>query len=157
MALVDDVKIKIKAGDGGEGGKAFLQYPGSSKSRPDGGNGGKGGDIYFQASNNVSDLSEFRFKKEIKAQSGGKGMNKNRDGRGGEELVVLVPPGTKIINEETNEEIEIIDQESPILIAKGGHGGRGSHDYKPDINRFGPQYKEGERGEIGRASCRERV
>lgn len=130
MALVDDVKIKVIAGRGGEGGNSRSATYGTNKMRPDGGNGGRGGNVYFQASNNVSDLSQFRFQKEIKAEDGDRGMNKNLDGRKGEDIVVLVPQGTKIIDEEAGEVVEIEDITTPILVAKGGRGGTGTHDYK---------------------------
>lgn len=130
MALVDDVKIKVIAGSGGNGGNSRHVNYGSGKTFADGGNGGHGGSVYFQASHNTSDLSEFRFKKVIKAFDGAKGMNKNLDGRKGEDVVVLVPPGTKIIDQNSNEVIEIENVEDPTLLAKGGRGGKGTHDYK---------------------------
>ncbi len=130
MALVDDVKIKIVAGKGGDGGNSRRSAYGSMKTYADGGNGGCGGNIYFQASNNVSDLSQFRYQKVLKAGDAGKGMNKNMDGKKGEDLVVLVPLGTKIINEETSEAFELEKIDEPIILAKGGRGGKGTHDYK---------------------------
>ncbi|RJQ24764.1 Obg family GTPase CgtA [Candidatus Parcubacteria bacterium] len=147
MALVDDVKITIKAGNGGQGGKAFLSIPGSPKVYADGGDGGRGGNIYFQASNNVSDLSQFRFQKVIKGQDGEKGMNKNCTGKNGKDIFVLVPPGTKILDENTKEVFEILDKKPPVLTARGGRAGEGSHNYKPDINNFQLQHEEGGKGE----------
>lgn len=147
MALVDDVKIIVKAGNGGNGAKSFLNMTGSPKTHADGGDGGRGGDVYFQASNNVSDLSEFRFKKSITAKDGQNGMKKNLFGRSAEDTTVLVPPGTQLINEDTEEEIEIIELNIPVLIAKGGRGGQGNHDYHPDINRYQPQHDAGGQGE----------
>lgn len=147
MALVDDVKIKVISGNGGDGSNAFSSVSGNPKKFSDGGNGGRGADIYFQASNNVSDLSQFRFQKEVKAENGEDGSVKNCTGRSGKDTVILVPPGTKIIDEETKEVVEIMDINIPILIASGGHGGQGSHNYKPNIKKFHPQYKEGGKGE----------
>lgn len=145
--LVDDVRITVKAGNGGNGAKSFLNMTGSPKTHADGGDGGRGGDVYFQASSNVSDLSEFRFKKSITAKNGQNGMKKNLFGRSAEDTTVLVPPGTMLINEETDEEIEIIELDVPVLIAKGGRGGQGNHDYHPDINRYQPQRDTGGEGE----------
>lgn len=147
MALVDDVRIKVIAGNGGDGSNTFRTTMESSKRYCDGGDGGRGGNIYFQVSNNVSDLSRFRFQKEVKAQHGEKGMNKNCTGKSGKDTFVLVPPGTKIYNLKTGETNELLELDIPVLIAHGGRGGEGSHNYKPDINHFRPQYKEGERGE----------
>lgn len=129
MALVDDVKIKVIAGNGGNGGISRRSAYGSMKTYADGGNGGRGGSVYFQASNNVSDLSQFRFQKVLKAQDADKGMNKNMDGKNGEDLIVLVPQGTKIMVEERDETYELEKIDEPILLAKGGRGGRGTHDY----------------------------
>jgi len=84
MALIDDVIIRVKAGDGGDGGRSFHQNYGSISTTPDGGSGGRGGNIYFEGTSNLNDLSEFRYKKVIKAPSGAPGMNKNLDGRKGE-------------------------------------------------------------------------
>ncbi len=75
-----NVKIRIAAGKGGNGARTFLHKPDSFKTPPDGGNGGRGGDIYIQGSHNVSDLSEFRFKKEIEADDGTKGGTRNKYG-----------------------------------------------------------------------------
>lgn len=147
MALVDDVTITIHAGNGGDGGKSVLTVTSSPKSYPDGGDGGRGGNIYFQATSNVSDLSQFRFQKRIKAQDGGKGMNKNQTGRNGKDTYILVPLGTRIIDEKTGWTVELIKKDKPFLIARGGQGGEGNHNYKLDLNNFVPQRSAGEKGE----------
>ena len=147
MALVDDVKIKIKAGNGGNGSKSFRSMTGSPKVYADGGNGGRGGNIFFQASNNVSDLSQFRFKKEIKGHNGERGGRKNLFGKKGEDITVLVPPGTQIINEDTNEQLEIIEIDKPVLLAQGGEGGHGNHEIKADSRRYQMDKSEGEPGQ----------
>ncbi len=130
MALIDDITIKIKAGNGGDAGRSFHTNYGSMNIIGNGGNGGRGGNIYFEGTTNLSDLNEFRFKKVIEAEDGAKGMNKDLDGRKGEDLIVLVPLGTTIINTETQEAIEILEQKQPILLAKGGRGQTGNHDLK---------------------------
>src|SRR3989344_2581317 len=128
MALIDDITIKIKAGNGGRGGRSFHQNYGTVKSTNDGGNGGHGGNIYFEGTTNLSDLNEFRYKKVIEADNGAPGMNKNLDGKKGEDITVLVPLGTTIINTATQETIEILEEKMPVLIAKGGRGQKGNHD-----------------------------
>lgn len=120
MALVDDIKIRAKAGNGGNGGQSFK------KLYADGGNGGRGGSIYFQGSHNVSDLSQFRFVKEIKAEDGQIGMHKNLTGKHGEDLYVFVPFGTSIYINDEPTPIEILYETDPVLIVQGGRGGGGS-------------------------------
>ena len=99
MSLIDDVKITVKAGDGGNGASAKKQVFGSKKTVPDGGNGGNGGNIYFKGSANVSDLSEFQFKKTIKGENGVSGQHKDLDGANGNDVYVLVPFGTTVKDE----------------------------------------------------------
>lgn len=133
MSLVDDVRIKIKAGNGGKGSNAPYSQ---------GGNGGRGGSIYFQASANVSDLSEFRYRKEFKAENGTDGKGKNLYGKKGRDLPITVPLGTKLIYEATGEFTELLTEDYAILVAKGGQGGIGNayaDDPKND-NREGESY-----------------
>lgn len=136
MALIDDITIKVKAGNGGRGGRSFKTNYGSIKSYADGGNGGNGGNIYFDGSANIHDLSEFRFKKVIEAPDGDRGMNKNLDGKYGEDITVLVPLGTTIINTQTQNTVEILEENNPILVAKGGVGLKGNRDGGTSISRF---------------------
>lgn len=124
--LIDDVQIKVKAGSGGEGAQTYLGFRKGVKVGASGGDGGRGGSIYFLASNNITDLSEFQFKKEIKAMNGSKGMPGNHNGRDAGDVTVLVPIGTKVIDEALGEEFEVNDKEKPRLIAKGGKGELGS-------------------------------
>lgn len=146
MALIDDVHITVKAGNGGNGGTAKKQMFGSKKTMPDGGNGGNGGSIFVKGDNNISDLSEFQFKKVIKGQNGVNGLNKDLDGANGEDIFVLVPFGTTIRDEETGEWVEILD-DKPFCIAFGGQGGMGNHDYKPELSKLTSRRIEGEKGE----------
>jgi len=149
MSLIDDVHIIVRAGNGGDGGTAKKQLFGSKKTVPDGGNGGNGGSIYFIGDSNVSDLSIFRFKKEIRGIDGVRGLNKDLDGAKGEDVFVKVPFGTTIKDEETNEWVEILTPE-PFCVARGGAGGMGNHDYNPELNDFHSRQKDGELGEIKR-------
>ncbi len=147
MALIDDIKISVKAGSGGNGGVSRKTYYGSTNVHPDGGNGGRGGHVYFQGTTNLNDLSEFRYKKKIKAEDGEKGMNKNLDGKYGESITVLVPLGTTIIDLETQEAIEILDEDVRVQIAQGGRGGIGNHDERIDPKTFRMVRREGLPGE----------
>ncbi len=136
MSLIDDVTIRVKAGKGGDGGRSFHQNYGSVKSSADGGSGGRGGDIYFEGTSNLSDLSEFKFKKVVEAPDGARGMNKNLDGKRGESITVLVPLGTTIIDNKTQETVEILESNMPVLLARGGQGQTGNHDRTDNLNRF---------------------
>lgn len=146
MALIDDITITVKAGRGGSGGRSFHTNYGSVKSHSDGGNGGRGGDIYFEGSTHLNDLSEFRFKKQIEAPNGKKGMNKNLDGKKGEDITILVPLGTAIIDTRTEDTIEILEKNHPVRVAVGGRGGTGNHDLR-GTSYFNDTNDTGQRGE----------
>jgi GTPase len=124
--LVDDVILKIVAGDGGNGGRSFHTNYGSVKVRADGGNGGRGGDIYFTGNANTSDLSQFRYKKQITASNGGRGSESQSNGKSGDDITILVPLGTTIIDTETQETVEVLEEGKPIIGAKGGRGRAGN-------------------------------
>lgn len=143
--LVDNINLIVKAGDGGDGAATFLRNEMTAKGGPDGGNGGNGGDIYFQGSTNINDLREFRFKKRIEAQSGVPGKHKKLFGKNAEHLTILLPLGTRITDISSNKVIEIIDT-TPILVAKGGKGGRGNTEFKSATNQT-PKYAE--KGTLG--------
>lgn len=130
MKLVDDVKITVKAGNGGDGASSKKQAYASKKTIPDGGNGGNGGSVFFKADKNVADLSEFQFKKKIVGNDGTNGGRKDKDGKNGEDITVLVPFGTTIKNLTTEEFVELTT-DLPFCIARGGKGGLGNHDYRP--------------------------
>ena len=139
--LVDNINLIIKAGNGGDGAATFLRNEMTAKGGPDGGNGGNGGNIYFQGSTNVNDLREFRFKKRIEAQSGIPGKHKKLFGKNAEHLTILLPLGTRVTDINSGKVIEIIDNKTPILIAKGGEGGRGNTEFKSATNQA-PRYAE---------------
>jgi len=145
--LIDDVAITVLAGNGGDGAVSFRRNAQTAKGGPDGGNGGNGGSVYFQGSTNISDLSQFQFKKKIKAQDGVAGGKNNLFGKNGEDLLLLVPFGTRVVNTETNEIIEIKNNTDKVLIAKGGKGGRGNNEFKSATNQTPTFAETGERGE----------
>lgn len=139
--LVDDVILVIKAGNGGDGAATLLRNGQTSKGGPDGGNGGNGGDIYFQGSHNISDLSEFRFKKKITAQNGIPGKKQNLYGANAEHRTIFVPLGVEITDVASGVSVEISDIVTPVLLAKGGKGGRGNNEFKSATNQT-PMYAE---------------
>lgn len=142
--LIDEVKIKIRAGKGGNGVVAFD----TSKfaQGPTGGNGGNGGNVYFKGTTDISALKRFRYEKDFYADDGQYGMTKKMHGVNGDDLILLVPVGTVIHNLTTGEDIEILSDE-PVILAKGGRGGRGNHTFKSSINTSPKEWTPGKEGE----------
>lgn len=145
--IIDLVTIHIKAGNGGNGAVSFLRNGQTAKGGPDGGNGGKGGDIYVVGSTNITDLREFRYHKEIKADNGVNGQHHNLYGKKADDQIIQVPIGTGITDTATNTRIEIVDSTTELLLARGGKGGRGNISFKSSTNQaphFAEPGKEGE-------------
>lgn len=129
--FTDIIKIQIKAGDGGSGAVAFRREKYIARGGPDGGDGGKGGDVYIEADRRYYNLSHFFSDRLYKAERGKQGEGVNRHGRDGEDLIIKVPPGTIVINNETGETIaDLLDEDTPFLVASGGIGGRGNAFFK---------------------------
>lgn len=126
--LVDDVKIKINAGNGGKGAVAFNKNMMSLG--PVGGSGGKGGDVWGEGISDLSGLRQFRFKKEFSAENGADGRGQFRDGHDGHDLVLKLPIGTVAHNLTTGSEISIEKTGERILLAKGGSGGKGNFQFR---------------------------
>ncbi len=124
--LVDRVKIKIKAGNGGAGAVSFRREKYVPNGGPNGGDGGKGGDIVFETSKDMRTLSDFRFHKKFHAQDGEKGKDQNKFGRAGEDLVIKVPLGTVILDAETGKVVADLNVLGQRIILKGGNGGKGN-------------------------------
>lgn len=125
--FVDVAKIYIKAGNGGNGSTHFLRDAHHIAGGPDGGNGGRGGHIYFIADESMNNLVDFYYKKKYYAQDGEKGSGKNCNGKIGEDLIIKVPRGTVIKDFATGKVVaDIVDTETPVLVLKGGRGGRGN-------------------------------
>src|SRR6266540_2828749 len=144
--LIDDVKITIKAGDGGNGAVSFMRNARTARGGPDGGNGGNGGNILFQGSNDVFDLGEFRFKKKIFAENGVSGKKQNLYGRNGENELILVPVGTRI-TDSTGQIYEVTDIVTQKTLAVGGKGGRGNNEFKSATNQAPMESEQGTKGE----------
>ena len=138
--LVDNINLIVKAGNGGDGAATFLRNEMTPKGGPDGGNGGNGGNIYFQGSTNINDLREFRYKKKIEAQDGIPGKHKKLFGKNAQHLTIYLPLGTRITDINSDKIIEIINT-TPVLVAKGGKGGRGNTEFKSATNQA-PRYAE---------------
>ncbi len=148
--LVDNIGLYIRAGNGGNGAATFLRNGATAKGGPDGGNGGNGGNIYFLGSTNINDLRQFRFQKKIIAQDGIAGKHKKLFGKNAPHLTILLPVGTRVTDTSSGNVIEITDTVNPILVARGGKGGRGNTEFKSSTNQA-PRYAEkGTLGEVKR-------
>lgn len=143
--LVDDVKIKIRAGNGGQGAVAFNKNMMSLG--PTGASGGNGGSIYAEGVSDISALRQFRFKKDLEAQSGKDGRGQFRDGLDGKNLILKVPVGTVIHNLTTSKDIEITKIGETAILAEGGHGGKGNFHFRSSRNTSPKQFQFGLPGE----------
>lgn len=149
--FIDEAEVFWKAGNGGNGCCSFRREKYLPKGGPDGGDGGKGGDVVLECSPHVNDLSEFRYKPQAKAQNGQDGMGSDCYGRGGEDRVLQVPPGTQIIDRFTNCLVaEVLKPNTRLVILKGGRGGLGNLHFKSSINRTPRRATRGKPGEEGR-------
>ncbi len=134
--FTDTISIRIKAGNGGPGAVSFRREKYIPRGGPDGGDGGKGGDVYFVADRRYYNLSHFFSEKVYAAANGKTGMGNNKFGLNGDDLIINVPPGTQVINAETDELIaDLIDEDVPVLVAKGGIGGKGNAFFKTSTHR----------------------
>ena len=148
MNFIDEAYLEIKAGDGGSGASSFRREKYIPFGGPDGGDGGKGGDIYFKVSLNINTLVDFQNKKIFNAQNGQRGAGKNKFGAAGDDLIIEIPKGTVIYDNNTNEElIDCTDESSNYLIAKGGDGGLGNAKFKSSTNQAPRKCTPGFEGE----------
>ena len=145
--FIDTAEIFIKAGNGGNGSVAFRREKYIPKGGPWGGNGGKGGDVIIQVDTNLHTLLDFRYNKKYIAENGKNGAKALKDGKSGAELVIKVPKGTLIIEKESGKAIADLDEDdSKIIIAKGGKGGKGNSNFATSTNQT-PRFAES--GRIG--------
>lgn len=140
--FVDRAKISIKSGKGGDGCVSFRREPYVPEGGPNGGDGGKGGDVIFQADSNLRTLMDFRYKRKYEAENGQNGMKYNRFGKYGEDLVIKVPPGTIVIDEETGLVMkDLVHDGDSFVAARGGKGGKGNVNFKNSV-RQAPNFAE---------------
>ena len=119
--FVDRAKIYIRSGKGGDGAVTFRREPFVPEGGPDGGDGGRGGDVIFQADRNLRTLMDFKYKKKYEAENGQNGMKKKRFGKAGENLIIKVPMGTVVIDEETGLVMkDLVKDGESFVAAKGG-------------------------------------
>lgn len=120
--FVDVAKIKIKAGDGGDGAVSFHREKYIASGGPDGGDGGKGGNIVFVADSNLSTLADFRYKRKYLAQKGENGKAARRNGKNAPDLIIHVPIGTLVKDAETGRLMADVSTKEPVVVARGGCG-----------------------------------
>lgn len=148
MKFVDEAKIKVAAGDGGNGCVSFRREKYIPKGGPDGGDGGDGGSVYLVADTGLNTLADFRYQKSFQAERGQNGMGSNCTGKSGEDLVIKVPVGTLVRDSDTQEVIgDVVRTGEPLLVAKGGFHGLGNTRFKSSTNRTPRQSTNGTLGE----------
>ncbi len=144
--FIDVAKVKVKAGDGGNGVVSFRHEIYVDKGGPDGGDGGNGGNVVFVASRNNNTLANFRFQREISADPGKNGSKRNRHGRRGKDLEVFVPVGTSVVSENGEVLADFVEDGQRAIIAKGGDGGYGNAHFTSSVRQTPRVAEKGEPG-----------
>ena len=148
MKFLDQTKIYVRSGNGGAGAVSFRREKFIPFGGPDGGDGGKGGDVWIESADGLNTLIDYRYQQHFKAATGGHGMGQNRHGAAGDSIVLKVPTGTQVLEED--KETLIADLDKPgmrILIARGGNGGFGNAYFKSSVNQAPRHANPGQPGE----------
>jgi GTP-binding protein len=142
MQFIDEAKIRLKAGKGGAGSKSFRREKFAPRGGPDGGDGGRGASIILECTHDHNTLIDFRFQQHFNAENGVPGKGGNKDGPYGKDLILRVPIGTQILNEDESEVIcDLTTDGEKFTIAKGGRGGLGNTHFKNSVNQA-PEYAQ---------------
>src|SRR3954465_11168470 len=158
MKFIDEAKIEIHAGKGGDGSASFRRERSVPRGGPDGGDGGEGGSVWARADRNVNTLIDYRFARIHRADDGGKGMGADCYGRAGEDVELRMPVGTGVRDAERGEVVADLAKDGErALLARGGKGGLGNVHFKSSINRSPRQFTRGEAGESRRLALELRV
>jgi len=148
MKFLDQVKIYVKAGDGGDGSPSFRREKFIEYGGPDGGDGGKGGSVILKSEQNLNTLIDYRYQQHHKADRGENGMGQNRTGKNGENLILKVPLGTQVFEEDNKTLIyDFIKSNEKFVAAAGGKGGLGNTRFKSSTNRAPKKFTKGTSGE----------
>ena len=148
MKFIDEAKIEVAAGKGGNGATSFRREKFVPRGGPDGGDGGKGGSVWAEADENTNTLVEYRFVKRYQAKNGEKGHGSDRYGAGADDIVLKMPVGTLIRDLDTDEIVaDLTYHGQRVCLAKGGKGGLGNIHFKSSVNRAPKQSTPGEEGE----------
>ena len=136
MKFLDQAKVYVRSGDGGGGCVSFRREAYVEFGGPDGGDGGKGGDVWIEAVEGLNTLIDYRYKQHFKAKTGTHGMGRDRTGKGGDDVVLEVPVGTQILDEDKDEVLaDLTEIGQRVLLAKGGDGGQGNARFKSSTNQ----------------------
>lgn len=148
MKFVDQARINVVSGPGGNGCVSFRREAFVPKGGPDGGDGGRGGDVVLLADGSMNTLLDCQYRQLYRAKRGAHGMGKDKHGRGAPDLIIRVPAGTLVVDDESGELLGDLDQPGKIiLLAKGGRGGRGNARFATSRNRAPRRFEEGGPGE----------
>ena len=148
MKFLDEAKIYLKAGNGGDGCLSFRREKFIEFGGPDGGAGGNGGSIYAIAVSDVNTLIDYRYQQHFKAKKGENGSGQNKTGRSADDIILKVPVGTQILDEDKFTEIaDLTDEGQTVLLAKGGKGGLGNSYFKTSTNQAPRKFQPGAEGE----------
>ncbi len=151
MKFIDEVRIDVTAGNGGKGAVSFRREKFIPMGGPDGGDGGRGGSIWMVADRNINTLVEYRYTRAFRARNGESGHGSDRYGRGADDIVLRVPVGTVVRDDDTGEQLaDLAGDGQKALVAKGGKGGLGNLHFKSSTNRAPRQSTPGEAGESRR-------
>jgi GTP-binding protein len=158
MKFIDEAKIEVHAGKGGDGAATFRREKYIRYGGPNGGDGGRGGSVCARADRNLNTLIDYRFDRIHRAENGGRGMGSDCNGRGGADVELRVPVGTVIRDEETGQLVADLAKDGErALLARGGQGGLGNVHFKSSVNRAPRQFTRGEPGESRRFALELRV
>jgi GTP-binding protein len=148
MKFVDEVTVRVQAGKGGDGSASFRREKYIPRGGPDGGNGGDGGSVYLVARSGINTLADFRVARRYRAENGEPGGRRNQTGAGGADLIIEVPMGTRVTEDETGEQLgEVVADEERMLVAAGGYGGKGNVRFKSSVNQSPRKFTTGTPGE----------
>ncbi len=148
MKFLDQVKIYLKAGNGGDGSPSFRREKFIEYGGPDGGDGGKGGSVILKSERNLNTLIDYRYQQHHKAERGENGMGQNRTGRSGKDLILKIPVGTQVFEEDNKTLIfDFIKAGEEFVVATGGKGGLGNTRFKSSTNRAPRKFTKGSSGE----------
>ena len=142
--FIDSARFSVSSGKGGQGCASFRREKFIVQGGPDGGDGGRGGDVYFLVDNNTDTLSFYKGRKVFKADKGKPGLGRQKTGKSGEPLVLIVPPGTQVIDEDTNEVLfDLLENGEKVLFLEGGKGGLGNVHFKNSRNQRPTYFQPG--------------
>src|ERR1041385_2450300 len=148
MKFLDETKVYVRSGDGGAGAISFRREKFIEFGGPDGGDGGRGGDVVLEAVDGLNTLIDYRYQQHFKARPGGNGMGKDRHGAGGADIVLKVPVGTQVFDDDRETLLaDLTDVGQRVVLAQGGNGGFGTSHFKSSTNRAPKNANPGQPGE----------